>query len=162
MQSEPGSSSPGSDLQGITGTPAWAPYSLLLGQPHTMSTQLEGLFISLVHIACDGRGCGQDMLASMDLQSWAGLRCRQFATPEMMGEKRMAQALLPLVRRLHGLFWKLPDGGLLRHYQQDVTCEQVLQACLEVCSDINQQPCTWPARARGPAAARAGRVKGRR
>ena len=39
----------------ITGTLRWMPYSALDGRPHTVSSQLEGLFISLVDICCDGK-----------------------------------------------------------------------------------------------------------
>ncbi|KAL0033196.1 hypothetical protein WJX79_009029 [Trebouxia sp. C0005] len=42
-------------LSGITGTVLWAPLSVLEGGQHSVSSMLEGLFISALSISCNGK-----------------------------------------------------------------------------------------------------------
>lgn len=42
-------------LSGITGIVLWAPLSVLAGGQHSVSSMLEGLFISALSISCNGK-----------------------------------------------------------------------------------------------------------
>lgn len=131
-------------LCGITGTLLWAPYSVLEDNLHTTSSQLEGLFISVVYIAADGHVHGRHVPFSTSPEAWAARRRAQFGGVQLLDMDRVAVALRPLVQRLHDLFWPLEAGNLLRQYRNDVTCQEVLQACLTQCPSTNVRPVTWP------------------
>lgn len=85
----------------------WAPYGILLGHPHSVSSQLEGLFISLFSISCDHRISGSGHLHSEDKpESWAFRRRGQFAGPEIYSAPgSIVETLRPLIENLHDLFW---------------------------------------------------------
>ena len=62
----------------VTCTPEFTPYSVLLGMPHTLSSQLEGLFISLFSIsAVKGRGRVKALVRDGVLTDWAKVRLYQ-------------------------------------------------------------------------------------
>lgn len=131
-------------LGGITGTLLWAPYSVLLGRPHTMSSQLEGLFISVVYIAADGHVHGRHTPFRTDPAAWAARRRAQFGGEQLLDIDNVAAALRPLVQRLHDLFWPRTAGQLVRGYRDNVTCQEMLAACLALNHDIDVSPVTWP------------------
>ena len=45
----------GSDMSEMTGTPLFMALSVAWGDPHTVSSDLESLFYSLLYIASDGK-----------------------------------------------------------------------------------------------------------
>lgn len=131
-------------LSGITGTLLWAPHSVLVGGPHTMSSQLEGLFMSVVYIAADGHVHGRHSPFQTDLEAWAARRRAQFGGEQLLNMNSVCPALRPIVQRLHDLFWPFARGEVMRRYRRDVTCKEVLQACLAVCPATNCRAVTWP------------------
>ena len=112
----------------ITGTMMFAPYAVLSGQRHTVSSCLEGLFISIVSISCDGRMHGQSKSGRQDRVVWQGIRLAQFGLPRMRDEANVAPHLLPLVTRLHDLFWSVTNSRQ-RSHQDNVTPEKVKAVC---------------------------------
>ena len=69
---------PGPKFVNVTCTPKFAPYLVLLGEPHTLSSQLEGLFISLYYISrVRGRMSGHGIIRDGVLTDWAKLRLYQ-------------------------------------------------------------------------------------
>jgi len=121
--------SPSGALEAITGTMMFAPYAVLCGECHTVSSCLEGLFISIVSISCDGRMHGQSNSGRQDRIVWQGIRLAQFGLPQMRDEARnMAPHLWPLVTRLHDLFWSVANRRQ-RIHQTNVTPEMVQAVC---------------------------------
>ena len=73
------SSEGGQKYVNVTCTPEFAPYRVLLGQPHTLSSQLEGLFISIFSISqSKGRRRDRGLIRGV-LTDWAKLRLYQVA-----------------------------------------------------------------------------------
>lgn len=122
----------------FTGTLLWAPYSVLCGQPHTVSSQLDGLFISITYISMGGLGWpGRYEGPGNSLDDWQALRLQQFSGKRMWGRKHIAAQLRPLVEGLHELFWVQGDH-LNRSYRTDVSVEDVVR----VCHAVAPQACT--------------------
>lgn len=88
----------------ITGTLAWAPYSVLLGQPHTLSSQLERLFISLHSVATGALGRPGCKPAEPTVEAWVSERLAQFVRPTPPSSDSMSEPLRPLITALHGLY----------------------------------------------------------
>ena len=57
------------DVWRITGTLLYAPLSVLRGEPHTVSSQLEGLFLSVLNLSCNGNTHAHD-IRSHKLEMW--------------------------------------------------------------------------------------------
>ena len=62
----------GSDMSEMTGTPLFMALSVAWGYPHTVSSDLESLFYSLLYIASDGKASHianrvQDLLVSIKI-----------------------------------------------------------------------------------------------
>ena len=112
----------------ITGTLAWAPYSVLLGREHTLSSQLEGLFISLHSVAMGSVGRPGHRQREASAEAWACERLAQFTAPALPFSNRMPEPLRPLITALHGLFWPLPEGGTVRTHRSDVTVSDFVSA----------------------------------
>ncbi len=116
----------------FTGTLLWAPYSVLCGQPHTVSSQLDGLFISIAYISMGGlRWPGRYEGPGNNIDDWQALRLQQFSGKQMWGRMHIAEQLRPLVEGLHELFW-VQGGYLNRSYRTDVSVEDVVRVCLAV------------------------------
>lgn len=111
-------------LERITGTLAWAPYSVLLGEHHTVSSQLEGLFLSLYSTAVGRKAHIKDT----SIAAWAAARCACFAGRDLSHVEHMPEPLRPLINKLHALFWPLDQGEISRTYHQHVTVEQFCDA----------------------------------
>ena len=60
------------DVRRITGTLLYAPVSVLRGEPHTVSSQLEGLFLSVLNLSCNGNTHARD-IRSHKLELWEAL-----------------------------------------------------------------------------------------
>lgn len=112
---------PPSTSEAITGTMLWILYTILCGNPQSVSSQLEGLFISIYSISCNGRISRRN--ASSSCNDWARLRLSQFGFEEIGYSERIVPALRPLISKLHDLFWKVGDNKQ-RFYQRNVTVEQ--------------------------------------
>jgi hypothetical protein len=117
--------------EAITGTMLYAPYSVLNGGPHTVSSQLEGLFISLLGVSCNGRIRGRDLANVGDRNSWIAHRLAQFSSVRgiFLHNAQIAPHLEPLVTRLHALFWKLEEGGSQRLFQSNVNAADFIKVC---------------------------------
>lgn len=109
----------------------YAPYSVLNGGPHTVSSQLEGLFMSLLGVSCNGRISGRDLTNVGDRNSWIALRLAQFGSVRgiFLPNAYIAPHLEPLVTNLHALFWKLEEGSLQRIFQSNVTAANFIKVC---------------------------------
>lgn len=119
----------------LTGTLYWMPYATLLGWPHTVHSQLEGLFLSIASIS----GCelfGVDHMVSGDIQGWQSRRLGQFSS---VGDLQpQATQLKPLVAALHNLFWELTSQQSQRVYKMDVTVAAVAAACNNLVRGLQQ------------------------
>ncbi len=76
------------------------PLSTLQGYAHTISSMLDGVFISVLSIGCIGK--------EFDLASSSVSECQTFcraimAGPKLSEQERLALHLLPLVMGLHDL-----------------------------------------------------------
>ena len=121
--------SPSGALEAITGTMMFAPYAVLCGECHTVSSCLEGLFISIVSISCNGRMHGQSKSGRQDRVVWQGIRLAQFGAPQMRDAANVAPHLWPLVTQLHDLFWSTNNNSRQRIHQADVTPKKVQAVC---------------------------------
>lgn len=119
-------------LQHITGTLMWAAFSALHREPHSISSDLEGLFISLVYISMDGKGWRGGSYLDNSLEAWQSRRLAQFANRSMENQGFVAEHLRGLVASLHGLFWPLGAAGWMRNYRSDVTVQEVQEVCATV------------------------------
>lgn len=103
-----------------------------------VSSQLEGLFISLVSISCGGHMQGDTSFGS-DVRSLRLFRLAQFGGVELLDARRVCQKLEPLVSALHDLFWPRQPGlgSLQRQYRDTVTPAEVQ----DVCKRVAEQHC---------------------
>ena len=114
----------------FTGTMFWARLSTLEGYAHTISSMLEGLFISVRSISCDGK---EFDLASASVSEWATFRRGMMIGAYLSEPERIAAHLLPLVLDLHNLFYPKTASCDLREYRTDVTAAEVQAVCQSVC-----------------------------
>lgn len=130
-QEVPEGQPPGAQPGGFTGTLRWAPLDVLAGHAHTVSSQLEGLFISLHSISAGGNELSRIRHANVqDARHWASCRMYQFASVKLGEEERIEPRLLLLVSGLHNLFWPLSHGKIVREHRTNVTKEEVQDVCL--------------------------------
>ena len=84
---------------GITGTVLWASLSVLEGGQHTVSSMLEGLFLSALSISCNGKLYGRYEMKPHQLHHCANLRRGHLTTPALSELQRadhwLAQFVLP-------------------------------------------------------------------
>lgn len=118
---------PRSRLRAITGTPRYAALSVLEGSEHTVSSMLEGLFISILDVSCNFRLTGRHQMASV---TWtAALRRGTLLAKTLMESHAIQSPLRAFVHALHELFYPLPGGARVRGYRTDVTVEEVQSVC---------------------------------
>lgn len=123
-------------LREISLAPGWSAMPTSTPSPHSfpaVSSQLEGLFISLAGISCGGHMEGESTYGR-DVSHLRCFRLAQFAGRRMLDAPRVAEQLAPLVVALHGLFWPLmpvPDS-VIRTYREDVKAHEVQKVCVDV------------------------------
>ncbi len=139
--------SPASNLDNtITGTTLWAPVSVLEGYAHTVSSQLEGLFLSVLSIACDDRLDGYKRVGS-STHEWSNFRQAAMLRVDLYEENCIRLHLRALIRALHELFYPMvkPSGKhrvptdrgfMMREYRMDVTAAEVQAVCLTLCKGL--------------------------
>ena len=120
--------SPRARLMAITGTPRYAALSVLEGSEHTVSSMLEGLFISTLDTSCNFRLAGRQQMTSV---KWtAVLRRGTLLADTLLESAAIAPELKPFIEALHQLFYPLPaDDAKVRGYRTDVTAEDVRAVC---------------------------------
>jgi hypothetical protein len=144
--------SPAANLKQITGTLKWAPLSVLDLMAHKVSSQLEGLFLSVLSISCDGKLPSDDFVAS-SVAVWKDFRQGAMVNPTLRESSRIASHLGGLVGKLHNLFYPppLPPGAQpsqgigtvqMRSYRVDVAAREVQDICMAECN--NSLETTWP------------------
>lgn len=89
----------------ITGTALYLPEDILRGGPHSVSSQLEGLFISMLSLSCDGKLFGRQDSNRVSLQSWAAMRGGAFRRDTLGEEGAIADHLKAFIHDLHDLFY---------------------------------------------------------
>jgi hypothetical protein len=115
----------GKDVRRITGTLIAAPLSVLRGEPHTVSSMLEGVFLSVLSIACEGKITGYDLMTDK-IKKWEYTRAGALQRLELPEEDETVDHLKPLVHSLHDLFYPMPvDGSKTRGYCQTVTVKHL-------------------------------------
>lgn len=120
----------------FTGTILWAPLSVLQGNEHTVSSMLEGLFISVLSISCNGRLYARDEMNPDRLHDCAFKR-RGHLTSSILYERHTIQVhLKPLIEALHNLFYPIQDAEG-RGYNTKVTVKQVQGVCVQVCGALS-------------------------
>lgn len=121
------------DVQKITGTLIAAPLCVLRGEPHCISSMLEGVFLSILSIACNGKISGYQ-LATDDIKMWEILRAGALQRLQLVEETKIVDHLRPLVHSLHDLFYPMPvDGSRSRGYRTTVTVAAFQAACQQAC-----------------------------
>ena len=83
---------------GITGTVLWAALSVLEGGQHSLSSMLEGLFISAFSISCNGKLHLRHAMKPDQLALCANLRHWHFTSPKLASatvDHWLAQFVLP-------------------------------------------------------------------
>ena len=115
----------------LTGIYAFMDLSVLDGEPHTISSDLESLAMIILFLACDLRPpwatsrTPAEMLAHRRAHlllscGWRTL-CREYMQPS-----RAADVLKGAAQRLHALFWGSAHDD--DRYKQDITPQQFLAA----------------------------------
>lgn len=67
----------------ISGTLLWEPLSVLVGEQHSQSSMLEGLFISVLTISCNAKLAGRDSMMPTDIPFCALVRRGQLTAPKL-------------------------------------------------------------------------------
>ena len=114
---------------GLAGTIMYMGEAVLSGQPDTISTQLEGLFISLLSLSCDGKLAGRRLLSIMPVSVWALTRSGALRCMHLPEDPDIAPKLQPLVRRLHGLFYPMVQGCNQRIHNEAVQPSEFQSVC---------------------------------
>lgn len=109
-----------------------APLSVLRGQPHTVSSMLEGLFLSVYNIASDGK-LPHYLKGNAKLLDWEVYRGGTLMRMQLPKEPSIICSLRPLVDELHDLFWLRVEGSSARLYSENVTVASFQAACQRVC-----------------------------
>ena len=126
-------------LTGITGTVLWAALSVLEGEQHSLSSMLEGLFISVLSISCNGKLHLRHAMKPDQLALCANLRRGHLTSPKLAELPNVATHLQPLIIGLQNLFYPLnrPTDSF-RGYNTEVTLESVQGVCRQVCSNLSE------------------------
>lgn len=109
-----------------------APLSVLCGQAHTVSSMLEGLFLSVYNIACDGK-LPQHLRGNSKLLDWEIYRRGSLVSMQLPEEPSIISSLRSLVDELHELFFPRVEGSSIRWYSKDVTKASFQAACQRAC-----------------------------
>ncbi|GAQ79518.1 Putative protein kinase superfamily protein [Klebsormidium nitens] len=121
--------SPTGKLGAITGTPLYAPLSVLQGRSHTRSSMLEGLYISLLACCCDEKVARRHDMKLSDLEKCAELRAGRMLAAEPSDLKRVPDEFRGFLLELHDLFYPKTPGRTMRDYCMRVTAEQFNGVC---------------------------------
>lgn len=125
----------GKDVRRITGTLIAAPLSVLRGEPHSVSSMLEGVFLSVLSIACKGKIAGYELMTD-NIKRWEYTRAGALQRLELPEEDGILDHLKPLVHSLHDLFYPMPvDGSKTRGYRTNVTVPVFRDACQCACNN---------------------------
>lgn len=101
---------------GITGTVLSAALSVLEGKQHSLSSMLEGLFISALSISCDGKLHLRHKMKPDQLSLCASLRRGHLTSPRLAELDDVKLHLRPLITGLHDLFYPVHnDNKCLQH-----------------------------------------------
>lgn len=123
----------GQDVLRITGTLIAAPLSVLRGEPHSISSMLEGVFLSVLSIACKGKITGYQLTTD---KKWEITRAGALHRLQLVEETMIVDHLKPLVHSLHDLFYPMPvDGSKMRGYCTAVTVPAFQAACQRACNN---------------------------
>ena len=123
-------------LTGITGTVLWAPLSVLEGGQHSVSSMLEGLFISALSISCNGKLETRHDMNPNRLQHCAYLRRGHLCKPKLPELSASVQRhLSPLIAGLHNLFYPLGQENF-RGNNCRVTVQMVHDVCTQACGPL--------------------------
>ena len=127
------------NLNGITGTVLWAPLSVLEGEQHSVSSMLEGLFISALSLSCNGKLDLRHDMNPEHLRRCAFLRRGHLTTPVLFELPRIESHLKPLIFGLHNLFYPPcnKEGIKSRVYNTQFTVELVQGVCEKVCGALS-------------------------
>ena len=109
-----------------------APLSVLQGQPHTVSSMLEGLFLSVYNIACDGK-LPHHLKGNAKLLEWEVYRRGTLTRMQLPKEPSIIRSLRPLIDELHDLFYPRIEGSSARLYSENVTVASFQAACQRAC-----------------------------
>ena len=120
-------------LTGITGTILWAPLSVLQGREHSVSSMLEGLFLSALSISCNGRLYARHDMNPDRLYDCAVKRRGHLTSPVLYEQETIKEHLKPLIAALHNLFYPIQDVEG-RRYNTKVTVKGV---CVQVCGALS-------------------------
>ena len=128
-----------SSLIGITGTILWAALSVLEGEQHSLSSMLEGLFISALSISCNGKLHLRHAMSCQSCLFVPNLRRGHLTSPKLAELLNVATNLQPLIIGLHNLFYPLnrPNDSF-RVYNTEVTLECVQGVSRQVCSIVSK------------------------
>lgn len=94
---------------GFTGTLLWAPLSVLQGNEHSVSSMLEGLFISVLSISCNGRLYAWDNMNPDRLHDCAFKRRGHLTSPILYEQDTIQEHLKPFIEALHNLFYPMQN-----------------------------------------------------
>ena len=121
-----GCPSPDSKMTNITGTPLFAAVSVLQNGPHSISSMLEGLYYSMLHV-CRG-GSLPDEAKHGRPGSWACYRRGMFMDNVPMSAFDVADQFVPFILELHGLFWQRLDEDCCK-YVKTISVEAFQAVC---------------------------------
>jgi hypothetical protein len=116
-------------LDAITGTPLYAPLSVLQGKSHTRSSMLEGLYISLLACCCDEKVARRRDMQLLDLEKCAEIRAGRMLAVEPSDLKRVPDEFWGFLSELHELFYPRTPERYMRDYSVKVTAEQFENVC---------------------------------
>ncbi|MCJ1467082.1 hypothetical protein MMC07_005704 [Pseudocyphellaria aurata] len=123
-------SSPPTSMADLTGTSLYMAENVLAGESHTISTQLESLFLSLLDISCSHKLVGHNLLATAvspltcALARSGAMRCMHL--PE---NDAITSDLRPFMRQLHQLFYPLVAGTRQRLHNEAVQAADLQYVC---------------------------------
>jgi len=124
--------SPTGRVDTITGTPMFAATSTLAGEAHTISSMCEGLFLSILFSSSGGNlPDAEGFCKGLSLQLSANLRRGTFSPSPPKDVWGVAEDVAPLILKLHSLFWPSGNDLSVMRYRQDVTTQDVMDACLK-------------------------------
>lgn len=117
-------------LSGVTSTVLWAPLSVLEGAQHSVSSMLEGLFISALSISCNGKLDSRHDMDPNRLRYCATLRRGHLTTPALCELPCVESHLKPLIIGLHNLFYPLPDSEDPTYRNYNTSYSRLRARCL--------------------------------
>ena len=125
------------NAEDITGTPLFVGKTVLPSHPHTVSTQLEGLFISLLAISCKEKLFGRHLVGIMPLSVWTCVRSGAMRRTHLHEDADIEIGLRPFIRSLHNVFYTLAPDGNQRLHNACIEPNAFRQVCLQ---SLSQRP----------------------